>query len=105
MNGGASFEAEAEAEYSEFVEVDPSGRYRRIVGVTTRLPAIQWLIEIKSVSKQLNFKICTLLLHSGKVTELVAWFRQHKNVYKKACWYIYRGSNFNPELSSIKVHM
>ncbi|MED6131639.1 hypothetical protein PIB30_011490 [Stylosanthes scabra] len=29
MNGGASFDAEAEAECSEFVEVDPSGRYGR----------------------------------------------------------------------------
>ncbi|MED6194047.1 hypothetical protein PIB30_024814 [Stylosanthes scabra] len=54
-----------------------------IVGVTTRLPAIQRLVEIKFVSEQLNFKICTLLLHSGKVTESVAWFRQHKNAYKR----------------------
>ncbi|XLU73391.1 hypothetical protein S245_032444, partial [Arachis hypogaea] len=55
----------------------------KIVGVTTRLLAIQRLVEIKYVSEQLNFKICTLLLHSGKVIESVAWFRQHKNAYKR----------------------
>jgi hypothetical protein len=51
--------------------------------VTTRLPAVQRLVEIKSVSEQLHFKISTLLLHSGKVTEAVTWFRQHKNTYKR----------------------
>ncbi|XP_027345351.1 trafficking protein particle complex subunit 11 [Abrus precatorius] len=56
---------------------------REIVGVTTRLPAVQRLIEIKSISEQLHFKISTLLLHSGKVTEAVTWFRQHKNAYKR----------------------
>jgi hypothetical protein len=55
----------------------------QIVGVTTRLPAVQRLVEIKSVSEQLHFKISTLLLHSGKVTEAVTWFRQHKNTYKR----------------------
>ncbi|XP_061351446.1 uncharacterized protein LOC133296470 [Gastrolobium bilobum] len=56
---------------------------REIVGVTTRLPAVQRLVEIKSISEQLHFKISTLLLHSGKVTEAVSWFRQHKNAYKR----------------------
>ncbi|CAL0313231.1 unnamed protein product [Lupinus luteus] len=56
---------------------------REIVGVTTRLPAVQRLVEIKSISEQLHFKISTLLLHSGKVTEAVTWFRQHKNVYRR----------------------
>ncbi|KAK7386570.1 hypothetical protein VNO78_26903 [Psophocarpus tetragonolobus] len=56
---------------------------REIVGVTTRLPAIQRLVEIKSISEQLHFKISTLLLHSGKVAEAVMWFRQHKNAYKR----------------------
>ncbi|RDX97602.1 Trafficking protein particle complex subunit 11, partial [Mucuna pruriens] len=56
---------------------------REIVGVTTRLPAVQRLVEIKSISEQLHFKISTLLLHSGKVTEAVTWFRQHKNAYKR----------------------
>ncbi|KAL5063542.1 hypothetical protein RYX36_025279 [Vicia faba] len=56
---------------------------REIVGVTTRLPPIQRLVEIKSVSEQLHFKISTLLLHSGKVTEAVTWFRQHKNTYRR----------------------
>lgn len=55
----------------------------QIVGVTTRLPAVQRLVEIKSVSEQLHFKISTLLLHSGKITEAVTWFRQHKNTYKR----------------------
>ncbi|CAJ1942175.1 unnamed protein product [Sphenostylis stenocarpa] len=56
---------------------------REIVGVTTRLPAVQRLVEIKTIAEQLHFKISTLLLHSGKVTEAVAWFRQHKNAYKR----------------------
>ncbi|QCD82178.1 trafficking protein particle complex subunit 11 [Vigna unguiculata] len=56
---------------------------REIVGVTTRLPAIQRLVEIKTISEQLYFKISTLLLHSGKVAEAVGWFRQHKNAYKR----------------------
>ncbi|CAL0330809.1 unnamed protein product [Lupinus luteus] len=56
---------------------------REIIGVTTRLPPVQRLVEIKSISEQLHFKILTLLLHSGKVTEAVTWFRQHKNVYRK----------------------
>lgn len=55
----------------------------QIVGVTTRLPAIQRLVEIKTISEQLYFKISTLLLHSGKVAEAVGWFRQHKNAYKR----------------------
>ncbi|WVZ26409.1 hypothetical protein V8G54_004953 [Vigna mungo] len=54
-----------------------------IVGVTTRLPAVQRLVEIKTISEQLHFKISTLLLHSGKVAEAVGWFRQHKNAYKR----------------------
>ncbi|XP_028795308.1 trafficking protein particle complex subunit 11 isoform X2 [Neltuma alba] len=56
---------------------------REIVGVSTRLPAVQRLIEIKMIAEQLHFKISTLLLHSGKVTEAVTWFRQHKNAYRK----------------------
>ncbi|XP_054821868.1 uncharacterized protein LOC129320434 isoform X1 [Prosopis cineraria] len=56
---------------------------REIVGVSTRLLAVQRLIEIKIIAEQLHFKISTLLLHSGKVTEAVTWFRQHKNAYRK----------------------
>ncbi|KAF7829082.1 trafficking protein particle complex subunit 11 [Senna tora] len=56
---------------------------REIVGVSTRLPAVQRLIEIKSIAEHLHFKISTLLLHSGRVTEAVTWFRQHKNSYRK----------------------
>ncbi|KAK7346263.1 hypothetical protein VNO80_20778 [Phaseolus coccineus] len=56
---------------------------REIVGVTTRLPAVQRLVEIKTISEHLHFKISTLLLHSGKVAEAVGWFRQHKNAYKR----------------------
>ena len=55
----------------------------QIVEVSTRLPAVQRLIEIKIIAEQLHFKISTLLLHSGKVTEAVIWFLQHKNAYKK----------------------
>ncbi|KAJ8427564.1 hypothetical protein Cgig2_006635 [Carnegiea gigantea] len=56
---------------------------REMVGTTTRLPAIQRLIEIKSVAEQLHFKISTLLLHGGKIAEAVLWFRQHCASYRK----------------------
>ncbi|XP_057747323.1 uncharacterized protein LOC130966520 [Arachis stenosperma] len=76
--------AEFRSDWPEALKFYEEGYHtlREIVGVT-RLPAIQRLVEIKYVSEQLNFKICTLLLHSGKVTESVAWFRQHKNAYKR----------------------
>lgn len=55
----------------------------QMIGVSKRLPAIQRLVEIKTVAEYLHFKISTLLLHSGKVSEAVTWFRQHKNTYRK----------------------
>ena len=55
----------------------------QMVGTTTRLPAIQRLIEIKCVAEQLHFKITTLLLHGGKIAEAVLWFRQHCGSYRK----------------------
>ncbi|XP_057952195.1 uncharacterized protein LOC131146552 [Malania oleifera] len=51
--------------------------------IPTRLPTIQSLVEIKTVAKQLHFKISTLLLHGGKVTEAVTWFCQHNAFYKR----------------------
>ncbi|KAI4327874.1 hypothetical protein L6164_020285 [Bauhinia variegata] len=56
---------------------------REIVGVSNRLPAVQRLVEIKTIAEQLHFKISTLLLHSGKFLEAVTWFRQHKTAYTK----------------------
>lgn len=56
---------------------------REMIGTSTRLPAIQRLVEIKTVAEQLHFKISTLLLHGGKVMEAVSWFRQHNASYKK----------------------
>lgn len=47
------------------------------------MPAIQRLIEIKMVAEQLHFKISTLLLHGGKLTEAILWFRQHYASYSK----------------------
>ncbi|XP_043708533.1 trafficking protein particle complex subunit 11-like isoform X2 [Telopea speciosissima] len=55
---------------------------REMVGTSTRLPAIQRLVEIKTVVELLHFKISTLLLHGGKVIEAVMWFRQHIASYK-----------------------
>lgn len=54
-----------------------------IAGVSTRLSAIQRLVEIKTVAEQLHFKISTLLLHGGKILEAVTWFRQHNASYRK----------------------
>ncbi|XP_047314909.1 trafficking protein particle complex subunit 11 isoform X2 [Impatiens glandulifera] len=56
---------------------------REMIGTTTKSPAIQWLIEIKTVAEQLHFKVSTLLLHGGKLTEAITWFRQHHASYKK----------------------
>ncbi|XP_042508074.1 trafficking protein particle complex subunit 11-like isoform X2 [Macadamia integrifolia] len=55
---------------------------REMVGTSTRLPAIQRLVEIKTVVELLHFKISTLLLHGGKVKEAVMWFQQHIASYK-----------------------
>lgn len=54
-----------------------------MIGIATRLPAIQRLVEIKMVAEQLHFKISTLLLHGGKLTEAITWFRQHYASYRK----------------------
>lgn len=54
-----------------------------MVGTSKRLPAIQRLVEIKTVAEQLHFKISTLLLHGGKVGEAVTWFRQHNGSYRR----------------------
>ncbi|GAB2226226.1 hypothetical protein Drorol1_Dr00022027 [Drosera rotundifolia] len=56
---------------------------REMIGTSTRLPAIQRVVEIKTVAEQLHFKISTLLLHGGKITEAVLWFRQHCTSYRK----------------------
>lgn len=55
----------------------------QMVGTSTRLPAIQRLVEIKAVAEQLHFKISTLLLHGGKIMEAVTWFHQHNASYRK----------------------
>ncbi|KAG7535864.1 Trafficking protein particle complex subunit 11 [Arabidopsis thaliana x Arabidopsis arenosa] len=54
-----------------------------MIGTSTRLPAIQRLVEIKIIAEQLHFKISTLLLHGGKLIEAVTWFHQHKASYEK----------------------
>jgi hypothetical protein len=54
-----------------------------MIGTSKRLPAIQRLVEIKTVAEQLHFKISTLLLHGGKVAEAVTWFRQHNASYRR----------------------
>ncbi|GAB4847648.1 hypothetical protein Ancab_026709 [Ancistrocladus abbreviatus] len=54
---------------------------REIIATSTRLPAIQRLVEIKTVAEQLHFKISTLLLHGGKIIEAVSWFHQHCTSY------------------------
>lgn len=44
---------------------------------------MQRIVELKAVAEQLHFKISTLLLHSGKESEAVKWFRQHIAWYKR----------------------
>ncbi|KAK1361901.1 Trafficking protein particle complex subunit 11 [Heracleum sosnowskyi] len=56
---------------------------REMIGTSTRMPPIQRLVEIKYVAEQLNFKISTLQLHGGKITEAIIWFRQHNAAYSK----------------------
>ncbi|GFQ07264.1 trafficking protein particle complex subunit 11 [Phtheirospermum japonicum] len=56
---------------------------REMVGMSTRMPPIQRLVEIKTIAEQLHFKMSTLLLHGGKVVEAIAWFRQHTANYRR----------------------
>ncbi|XP_042985040.1 trafficking protein particle complex subunit 11 isoform X1 [Carya illinoinensis] len=70
------------AEALRFYE-DAYHTLREMVGTSKRLPAIQRLVEIKTVAEQLHFKISTLLLHGGKVGEAVTWFRQHNGSYRR----------------------
>ncbi|GKV21863.1 hypothetical protein SLEP1_g31801 [Rubroshorea leprosula] len=56
---------------------------RETVATLTRLPGIQRMVEIKTVAEQLHFKISTLLLHGGKLTEAVKWFQQHCASYRR----------------------
>ncbi|XP_010547392.1 PREDICTED: uncharacterized protein LOC104819155 isoform X2 [Tarenaya hassleriana] len=70
------------AEALKFYE-DAYTTLRDMIGTSTRLPAIQRLVEIKTLAEQLHFKISTLLLHSGKFVEAVTWFHQHKASYEK----------------------
>ncbi|GMH06620.1 hypothetical protein Nepgr_008460 [Nepenthes gracilis] len=56
---------------------------REMIATSTRLPARQRLVEIKTLAEQLHFKISTLLLHGGKIIEAVLWFRQHCASYRK----------------------
>ncbi|KAK8606692.1 hypothetical protein V6N13_052457 [Hibiscus sabdariffa] len=55
---------------------------REMIATLTRLSPIQRLFEIKTVAEHLHFKICTLLLHGGKLNEAVTWFCQHIGSYK-----------------------
>ncbi|KVH92142.1 protein of unknown function DUF1683, C-terminal [Cynara cardunculus var. scolymus] len=55
----------------------------KMIGTSTRLPAVQRLVEVKMVAEQFHFKISTLLLHGGKIVEAIKWFRQHDASYKK----------------------
>ncbi|KAL3615865.1 hypothetical protein CASFOL_040159 [Castilleja foliolosa] len=56
---------------------------REMVGMSTRMPPIQRLVEIKTIAEQLHFKMSTLLLHGGKVVEAIVWFRQHTANYRR----------------------
>lgn len=47
------------------------------------LQPVQRVVEMKAVAEQLHFKISNLLLHGGKETEAVRWFREHASWYKQ----------------------
>jgi hypothetical protein len=46
------------------------------------LQPVQRIVELRAVAEQLHFKISTLLLHSGKESEAVKWFKQHMTLYR-----------------------
>ncbi|KAL0389805.1 UNVERIFIED_CONTAM: hypothetical protein Scaly_0337600 [Sesamum calycinum] len=54
----------------------------KMVGMSTKTPPIQRIVEIKTIAEQLHFKMSTLLLHSGKVVEAITWFCQHTANYR-----------------------
>ncbi|KAF5791128.1 putative trafficking protein particle complex subunit 11 [Helianthus annuus] len=76
--------AEFRRDWAEALRMYEDGYHalREMIGTSTRLPAIQRLVEIKMVAEQFHFKISTLLLHGGKVLEAIKWFRQHNASYK-----------------------
>jgi hypothetical protein len=47
------------------------------------LQPVERVVEMKAVAEQLHFKVSTLLLHSGKESEAVRWFREHVAWFKK----------------------
>jgi hypothetical protein len=47
------------------------------------LQPVERVVEMKAVAEQLHFKVSTLLLHSGKESEAVRWFREHAAWFKK----------------------
>ncbi|XP_038881669.1 trafficking protein particle complex subunit 11 isoform X2 [Benincasa hispida] len=83
------FKAAVYAEFlSDWIEAlrfyeDAYNKLWEISGIPSRSLSIQRLVEVKTIAEQLHFKISTLLLHSGKVTEAVTWFRQHITLYSR----------------------
>lgn len=54
-----------------------------ITSTSMELQPVQRVVEMKAVAEQLHFKISNLLLHGGKETEAVRWFREHASWYKQ----------------------
>jgi hypothetical protein len=54
-----------------------------ITNTTMELQPVERVVEMKAVAEQLHFKVSTLLLHSGKESEAVRWFREHAAWFKK----------------------
>ncbi|KAL6519640.1 hypothetical protein OROHE_017330 [Orobanche hederae] len=77
--------AEFRRDWSEALKLyeDAYHALREMIGLSTRMPPIQRLVEIKTIAEQLHFKMSTLLLHGGQVVEAIAWFRQHTANYRK----------------------
>ncbi|KAL6506589.1 hypothetical protein OROGR_024770 [Orobanche gracilis] len=77
--------AEFRRDWPEALELyeDAYHALREMIGLSTRMPPIQYLVEIKTIAEQLHFKMSTLLLHGANVVEAIAWFRQHTANYRR----------------------
>ncbi|KAJ3694689.1 hypothetical protein LUZ60_000066 [Juncus effusus] len=71
------------AEALKFYEEGYRVLHEMINNTTNRLPPVQRLVEIKTISEYLHFKISTLLLHGGKIPEAIARFRKHVKSHKR----------------------
>lgn len=68
-----------EAAYTSLQE----GWVSQIISTPVQVQPVQSVAELKSVAEMLHLKVLTLLLHSGKETEAVQWFRRHVAFFRE----------------------